>query len=169
MNEFTLEELYAAIAQFMGYYQPEEFSENRLFSFQVYFSKAECQEDFPDEVIKTYYGNDIEEFTFMDSPWDKKSLDDLLPCLTKLMQETANASGIGASHDFSIGASSMYPPGVIISRASARNGAPIAFSVKPVDGENAFYNSVFELCAGFALSKVSPDSFKPYLIIKKDD
>ncbi len=53
------------LAKKQGYYQPKE-PQDDLFSFEVYFSKEECQKDYPDQEISTYFGDDIEDFQFVD-------------------------------------------------------------------------------------------------------
>jgi hypothetical protein len=78
------------IAKFVGYYQPEseELDEpiDDLWSFEVYASFKECEEEYPYEVIKTYFDDDIEDFSFVDVPQYRYSWDALGPVIKKCLQ-----------------------------------------------------------------------------------
>lgn len=53
-----------------AYYQPvlteEEMIQSDFYSFQVYRSKENAERDFPGKEIKEYFGDDIEDPTFVD-------------------------------------------------------------------------------------------------------
>lgn len=85
-NNSSHEENNKLIAKFMGYHQLniDDLNEEGIEDFLVYASLEEAIKDYPYRDIKTYYGDDIEEFVFIDEPLYHKSWDYLMPVVEKI-------------------------------------------------------------------------------------
>lgn len=79
----TIDEKIKLVAKYVGYFQPKE-AQDDLFSFEVYASIAKCKEEYPNEEIIRYFGDDIEDFQFIDTPLYTKDWNLLMPVLSKI-------------------------------------------------------------------------------------